>query len=507
MKKIFQITGALLLILIGLGICTSSGQAVGVRPMVLDLDMKPGETREFEIILTPSDQEESIQMDLFQPHQLSDGSLVFEAADAAVFPAVKWVELEQTQINLSSAGDVTVRGKVKVPYDAGGSYIVIIMIKPQTINKLDGVSLRVRYAVRLNIRVDRPGLRASGKISELGVIKGKNGEPVLKVNFSNPSVWDYLVQGEVTIRNGERKLLERIVLKTPVGFRNNKEATRVYPGSNVEFYGQISKILQPGTYQVRAFFKYGEYGQLIENQEVTIGDDFRLPNVSELGAVIVDQEAIQMELGPGQRKSQAIKVTNLMEQPTRVTVTGLEVEAGYPYSLMDWIQLQTAPEFEIAGERNGRLLLTFVVPRDLPSASYHGKILLSAFSPTGELLSEKEVPISILVGDEASTGVSLQTLFAKKVEEGTLISLDLLNTGDRYLNPWAELILTHSETLEEQRVYLKLADGVNEILPTRSQLLTGVIETLAPGEYQAQVMVHWGQEEAQAFERILTIEE
>ncbi|MDI9485693.1 MAG: hypothetical protein QM372_09545, partial [Bacillota bacterium] len=133
--------------------------AVGVRPMILDLDLKPGETVPFEIILTPGQGEEVIDLSLYQPVQLLTGALAYQQPEHEAFSAVGWVTLDKDQVSVYPGEETKVTGTVQVPFSAGGSHTVVIMVEPQTPTAQQGITFQVRYAVRLNIRVERPGLR------------------------------------------------------------------------------------------------------------------------------------------------------------------------------------------------------------------------------------------------------------------------------------------------------------------------------------------------------------
>ncbi|MFY9436277.1 MAG: hypothetical protein WAQ42_05145 [Limnochordia bacterium] len=87
MRKTILMTVFLLLVL------NWSVVGAGVRPLILDLDLTPGDRTEFEITLTPGTTEEIVDLTLYQPIQLLDGSLNYLPADPAGFPAANWITL------------------------------------------------------------------------------------------------------------------------------------------------------------------------------------------------------------------------------------------------------------------------------------------------------------------------------------------------------------------------------------------------------------------------------
>ena len=60
--------------------------AFGVRPLVIDIDCRPGDTRDFEIILNPGNTEETVQLSLYQPVQMLSGNLAYQEPVPETFP-------------------------------------------------------------------------------------------------------------------------------------------------------------------------------------------------------------------------------------------------------------------------------------------------------------------------------------------------------------------------------------------------------------------------------------
>ena len=69
------------------------------------------------------------------------------------------------------------------------------------------------------------------------------------------------------------------------------------------------------------------------------------------------------------------------------------------------------------------------------------------------------------------------------------LSLDLYNCGNVFLTPHASIMLTDAEGLFAGRAMLTLPEGVDKVIPLKSQELTGTIEDLAPGVYTAGIVI------------------
>lgn len=504
------VRGITLSLLIGMIILIASPVtwAFGVRPLVIDLNVKPGDTRDFEIIFNPGNNDETVLLSLYQPVQLLSGNLAYQEPDPEAFPAVNWVKLEKSEFKVYPGEDSYVTGTIKVPFDAGGSHTVVIMAEPKVAADQPGITLIVRYAIRLNIRVDRPGLRTQAELRDFTMVPGAEGEPVVVARIANTSPWDYLVSGEVTIRDSEKRLVERLVLNSEAGARANLTQTRVYPGSEVEFAGMVTKRLSPGDYTLRSFFRYGEHGQIIQTENITVVEgQYKFPGADEIGAFTVEPEGITMELKAGQQKSQVLQLTSEIQEPSILVVSGKDLYPEYPYSPLEWVELRGSGQLELPGRGKGRVVLTVAIPKETADASYNGSIVLGAYTPeTGDLLSQKVIPLSIQVGENHLYVVELKSLGAEQVEEGHMLSLDIANTGNVDLRPNADLLISTEDGEFVERAALILAEGAEKVMPLQRQQLVGLAQGLEPGAYKVKVTVYDGNREIISSEMLLEID-
>ncbi len=472
--------------------------AAGVKPLVIDIDAKPGDVKEFKLHLIPGRQEEQVKLSLYQPVQLTSGSLTYQKCDEERFPAAKWVNLDQDEVMVYPGENSTVSGTVKIPFDAGGSNTVVIMVEPQTTSQQKGgVRFMVRYAVRINIRVKRPGLRTEAELLDFTLKEGKEKEPIVRAKIYNPSFWDYLVAGEVMVRDEDRRLVERLTLRTISGRKNDKDKTRIYPGSEVDYLAEVTKRLTPGEYNLRLFMRYGEHGQIIKSKKIKIEKgDFNFPTADEIGAFSLEPKEIDLELKAGQRKSTVLRLNSELGEPSYIRVSGKEIKKDYSHSLLEWIKLRGKSEFELKGRRRGNVILTVGVPRDIKAGSYHGNLVLDAFNlENGKLITKKEVPVSVLVGEEREYDINIRSLYAARVEAETIISLDIFNSGEVFIKPEAKLIIKDKDGNFIERVQLNLSKGVNRVLPLKSQQLKGVAKEISTGNYIAEITLYHGNKE------------
>ena len=502
MRKTILMTVFLLLVL------NWSVVGAGVRPLILDLDLTPGDRTEFEITLTPGTTEEIVDLTLYQPIQLLDGSLNYLPADPAGFPAANWITLERNQVRVIPGAETSVKGTVQVPFSAGGTYVAVIMVEPQTPVAQQGITFRVRYAVRLNIRVNRPGLLTTCELTRFELVRGEDGQPVLKARLKNTSPWDYLVSGEITIRDDQRRLVERILIMAESLVGSNYTSVRLYPGYEVEMIGEITRKLTPGEYQLRGFFRYGDRGQIIHNEVIRVNEgDFNYPAADEIGVFSLEPAAMDLKLRPGERRSQVVQLQSEVGEDVQVAVGLRDIKTEYPHSVLDWIELRSS-EVLLRGRGSARVPVTLVVPRDAAPGSYHGNLVFQAFDvETGEPIGEKAVLVSLLIGDEPEYGVEVRSLAAMYIEgEGHWLSVDLYNSGRVMISPHISLVVFDREGNYVQRAELRLPEGINKVLPLESRQLEAVVPGLESETYVVKLEIYDSGTQIAVLERTLEIE-
>ena len=107
----------------------------------------------------------------------------YELANRDTFPVSSWITLENYQVRVLPGAETAVKGTIQVPFSAGGTYVVVIMVEPQTQVAQQGITFRVRYAIRLNIRVNRPGLIPTCELTRFELVRGEEGEPVIRARL------------------------------------------------------------------------------------------------------------------------------------------------------------------------------------------------------------------------------------------------------------------------------------------------------------------------------------
>ncbi|MFW5981008.1 MAG: hypothetical protein ACOCRU_00370 [bacterium] len=462
-------------------------EAVGVRPLVIDVDMFPGDTKEFEINLTPSDNDEIINLSFYQPVQLGTGSLTYQEADPDTFQAVNWISLEENRVEVPAGENRTVKGTVAVPFDAGASHTVVIMVEPETEAAQQGVSFKVRYAVRLNINIEKSGLRPTAELDSFEFSFDDQGVPTVKSLFRNTSALHYDVSAEATIRDERGSLVERFPLKTPVAWQGGRDSTRIYPGSEVSYTGSISKQLQPGNYELRLFFKYAGGRQIIERHDIQVEEAFL--SEESIESINISPSVLELDLRPGMVSSQPVEVENLSGENKTISITPRDVDINYPNSVFNSldISIRGGQELELRPYGSKRVVLSIQAPRDLEPGGYYGYLDFADqdSEDSGEVST---LNIEVLSGaDDIESSGEILSLYHDKSGEENIFSIEIKNTGDIHFLPEGRLVLKDKEGNIDRALDLELDGNIDKILPGRSELLLILTDEIEAGEYIAEV--------------------
>lgn len=484
------------------------GLAIGVRPLVIDLNLRPGDVHDFEIILSSTaTMQEDIDLSIYQPVQQITGQIVYRKGDAAVYSPVNWIELEKDRVIVPPGQDAKVKGRVQVPYDAGGSYTLILMVEPVVDESAMGVVLRVRYAVRIDITVDRAGLRPRAEVVEFGLQADDQRLPVLMAHVQNPSPLHYRVFGEATIRDNSRRLVERVVMRTEAAHAADQDYTRLYRGAEIRLQASVQEPLAPGEYDVRFFLRYADGLQITRSQQITVREgDFN----QRITPLKVEPQLIEATVRPGGVVTQVVQMQNRTGDPVHVKVGTRDIDPEYPRSVFESfaVQYRGEQELELKPRYQGRGVLIFRAPRDIGPGGYYGYVDLNAFSFEGEHLERYPIQVRLLIGEGWESELEMLNAHHSVDQGEHFLSVEVRNKGLSHIDPKGVMYLKDSNGLITKTLALHLPEGVDTILPEQTgYLVTGTVDSIEPGEYMAEIQIERPGQEPYVYELPITIQD
>ncbi|MFP4136604.1 MAG: hypothetical protein ACLFTO_06215, partial [Candidatus Acetothermia bacterium] len=347
--------------------------------------------------------------------------------------------------------------------------------------------------------VDTPGLREDAELQNFSLEAGEEDQPVVSARIKNTSSLLYDAAGEVTVRDQDRRLIERVPVRTESAAQGGGDETTIYPGSEVVFQGDVTEPLPAGDYDLQFFLRYGDGRQIIERKSVEVGDEFVDPE--KMQYLEVSPEVVSDELRPGGALTQALEVRNRVGDPVMVKVGAREIAPDYKRSLRENLEMELrgGNSFQLEGRRSHRSVLIVRSSRDIEPGGYYDKLVVGAFDPeTEEKLYEQEVDLDVLVGEDYEYGGEVQGLTAERMEDEVLLSATVVNTGDAHFAPRARVYLRREGEIQNTLI-LEMAEEGDRILPEKSGVVSTYAEGIEGGEYTAEVTLqHEGEEISQA---------
>ena len=504
MGKISNNIIILIIIMLFLLSISNYTNAIGVRPLDINLKMEKGDSKEFVLKISPENKETDIKLNIYNPKQNIYGGIEYKEDSSKKHAISNWFNLPK-KVTIPPGDTEIINGEVTVPYEIKGDHTAIIMISPVIKNRGSGITFKVRYAVKVNINIESPGLREEVEINEFKLKSNKDNEPMLSTIINNPSSLHYPAYGEVTIRNENRRLIQRVPMKSQHARQSGQKATRIYPGSKVRFTGKVTEVLHPGTYNLRLFLTYADGKQEIVSKQVEVGDEFvQEGNVKHIE---LKPTNINDSLRPGGASTQVLRLRNRTGKQLQIKLGAKEVKPKYKHSIYKNlnVELRGDKKFKIEPRRSGRSVLILRSPREVKPGGYYGKLNIGVFDKEGNKLSTRNVNIDMLVGEDWKEDVKVQGITSLKDKKEHVFSLSVKNNGDAHFAPQARVYLKDKSGEIIHTLNMSLPEGKNKILPGMSSRLVTRRNDIKPGKYKAEVTIMKDGEELKKAEFEITV--
>ena len=492
MKKRIVLYSSLLLILFML--LSVNLKAIGVRPLIINLEMERGATKEFTLELLPEEAQKTVKFNLYYPQQQISGSLSFKEGNLQKHAFLNWFDIPK-EIIIPPQEIKDIKVKISAPYDSYGSHTGIIMIEPKIDEPPNGLAFKVRYAVRVNINIKSPGLKKDIEVPEFGLEVNKENNIVVFALIQNPSSLNYLSHGEVTIRDQNQRLVQRVPIKSQYAYNSGKKETRIYPGSKVNFYGNVTEVLHPGIYNLRLFLYYADGKQKIVSKQVEVGDEFT--QEGQIDHIELTPTFIEESIRAGGATTKVLQIRNRTGKQLKIKVGGQEIKPEYKHSLFkDFeVQMRGQNNFTLEPRRTGRSIVILRSPREIKPGGYYGKVQIGVFDQEDNQLESKTVDIGMLVGEEREYDCNIKGITSHKDQEQQIFSVSLQNTGSAHFTPNARVYLKDDNGEIIHTLRLALPEGKSRILPDMTGHLFTTRNDIKPGNYTAEITVmHEGEE-------------
>jgi hypothetical protein len=391
---------------------------ISVSPLQQEIQAKPGTTAEFTLTLTnvrrsPSASPERVRLEIVDFTVSLLGSISFGDKPAQNRSAVSWIELDgkDKDIVLEPEQVRLVKGKIYAPRGTDGDYWAALLVTPVEPVQENGVSVILRTASALFIRVQRRnhverlsvneveaalpdfGPRAiSAAAAGAGQTNAPDDDRSLKIqaDVENTGPVSCTASGKAHLYlNGIRK-----VASIPLHARSR----RILPGESRRFIGVLPAALPAGEYSLRVIFKsdtqdgqkgYREARFTVDDHTAQIWKEFyeRGGAAKTRSGLAVNAAALTLNLQPGRFTMATIPISNGGGGTMQVTcrLNGEVIQNG-------WLSLDQAA-FTLGPRMRRSVLCRIAVPENAPPGDYAGNVVFET-----EVASLADRP-----GPEAST--------------------------------------------------------------------------------------------------------
>lgn len=472
--------------------------AVGVQPLLIELTAKPGDTIPFQMQVVPGAKPEKISLKLYKAIQQDNGDYTYKIPEPGFFPDLAWFTIP-AEIVTSPGKPSLVKGLVKVPLNAGGTYTVAVMVESPEPEKKTGMIFTVRYAIRIHLRVERPGLRSNAEVTMFDMVRSKTGEPMLRVQARNTSRLDYATSAMITIRDSRKKLRERVELRPELGWSYNFSEWRLLPDSELMYTGLPKEALLPGQYELRLFYRYGTSGQILLTKQVNIKEgDYTYP-ASKIKFLKINPTELDFTGKPGTSRLKAVKYENRFNKPVVVTVETTDVEADYPYSIRNNTRLEIKGEtkFILEPGRIATNILAVKFPQNAKIQGNYGFLRVKVYTADENkvLLEESSVILAAAVSGKYRNQAEATDVSGDWDGEKFLVSAVIKNSGNIRITPEAKVLIRDSDGKVLEVVDLGTEGDLKaSALPNKLVILTGFAEHVTTGKYTVQITISNGEQ-------------
>ena len=247
---------------------------IAVSPLLMKINKRPGTTEDFKFNIH-SESENKVKITLYDMSQKPSGHMQFlESSTDNSRSMVNWVELKKNKYSLKKDEKVEVKGKIRIPKSAQGTYLVAAIIEEDKDAKaVTGVKLNVRYAVILAVNIIGKN-KAKYKVdtTEPELIKNKD-KTFLQTKIFNHSEYELKVRSTAQIRNEKGRLVEKVNLRSQSAWERKDDASSIYPRGDVILFGEVKNIYTPGEYMLFLRNKVGHRNLKAIRKNITITED------------------------------------------------------------------------------------------------------------------------------------------------------------------------------------------------------------------------------------------
>jgi hypothetical protein len=489
-------------------VSSAIGQGFMVRPMVVELQARPGQTIETIIVVsnTASDKARVVEVTPLYLLQGNNGGWVGpdsldENSIRKLRPCFDWYEQEHSEYIIAPLQDAQIPVRLNIPTDAFGTYSMALAIANQPDDK-EGFRFIFRFVIPIIIDIEGRAGRKNIQFDDANLWFAENQKDregnllppadLVVLSLSNIGDVGAEIRGTVNVLrqagNGWRKV-------TTLDF----EPEDILPGIAFNYIKPLTKRIPAGTYRINAVFEADGRRFRPMNKVVEYQGDPSIASVSDEVELMFEPSIIEIEGVSRARRSARLRIQNpssndLKLQFSFVTPKSLRGVAmgdilGDHFSCNEFTTA-TPKELQLAGGGEVTVSIQTAFPDDKDFPFRYSTLVVNAIQADGQLAFSKEL-LMYMHNRVATAEPQLLvegTRLAQLDNNSYSISSSFTNIGNVHLQPDCSLVLWDQRGLQiVQRI--EMATEQNIILPLGQPVYNGEmnLSSVEDGNYRLTV--------------------
>ncbi len=387
-------------LLLAAGSGTEAG--VSVSPLQQEIQAKPGVATEFTVTLTNVRRSVSapparVRLEIVDFTMSLVGNLAFGDKPAQNRSALPWIQLDAKDVVIEPDQVRQVKGRIYAPRGAAdGDYWAALMVTPVEPVQENGISIILRTASALFVRVQRRNHTERLNVRDVEVTLPNLDPQAISVtgggaaqagasddNHSLQFYADVENIGPVSCTTSGKAHLYLSGIRKVASIPLHARSRRILPGESRRFIGVLPAALPAGEYSLRVIFNsdsqggqkgYSEIHFTVDGRTARLWKEFyeRRGDSATRPGLAVNAETLTLNLQPGRFTTATIPISNGGGGTMQVTcrLNGEAIQNG-------WVSLDQA-EFTLEPRMRRSVLCRIAVPENAQPGDYLGNVVFEA---------------------------------------------------------------------------------------------------------------------------------
>ena len=334
---------------------------VAVSPLKQEVNVKPGATAEFFILISNKGPVQSgtqrVRVELVDVEVAEEGAIVFSEPGSVADSASKWICLSKSSVVLAPGETEKIHCTVTAPYTAVGEYYSAVMVTlARTTKNEKSVVVTYRIASGVFVTILGQTFPKEAKITRCECVWPQPpsqatpapattaGKPKIVAAVKNAGRSRFDASGSLTVTDARGRVF----------FEGTMISRRscIFAGDERRFECPLTKALPPGEYRAKVAIDYqSKWAKTYKELPLTVSPDQALllaqatelfapkPSAADPGTIHVSPDRLSAKVPAGGMRSLSFSVRNEGESP--VQCTAAVAADGDAIAPPDWVSLES----------------------------------------------------------------------------------------------------------------------------------------------------------------------